>query len=58
MIKNHVESFVCSDSIEMEDKINLFCKNRHYNPVSISVIWSAGTYVAFVVVEELDGDSP
>lgn len=58
MTKNHVESFSCdSGYADLEYEINKYCRSHYYNPVSISVIWSAGTYVAFVVVEEwTDGE--
>ena len=53
MAKNHVEAFCCDGTHdELEATINRFCKNHDYNPISVSVIWSAGTYVALVVVEE------
>ena len=53
MAKNHIEAFIgCKSSDALESEINSFCKRYNYNPISISVIFSAGTYVAFVVVEE------
>lgn len=52
-MKNHVKSFRGNGTYyELENEINRFCRVYHYNPVSISVVWSAGTYIAFVVVEE------
>ena len=52
---NHVESFWCNGSYDdLESEINGYCRSHKYNPLSISVIWAAGTYVAFVVVEEVD----
>ena len=54
-MKNHIESFKCNGTYyDLESEINRYCRNHDYNPISISVIWSAGTYVAFVVVEEGD----
>lgn len=53
-MKNHVEVFYEYDAMKLKGTINKYCKNHNYNPVSMSVIWSAGTYVAFVVVEEGD----
>ena len=56
MSKNHVEAFSCNSTYEeLESTINRYCRNHQYNPISVSVIWSAGTYVAFVVVEECWG---
>jgi len=55
MTKNHIEAFMSDDGHDdLESQINSFCRRYNYNPISISVIWSAGTYVAFVVVEEND----
>lgn len=50
---NRVESFEGNGTYyELETEINRYCRNHNLNPISISVIWSAGTYIAFVVVEE------
>lgn len=56
MTKNHVETFWSDSSYaDLQYKINKYCKNHNYNPISISVTDSANFHVAFVVVEE--GDS-
>lgn len=53
---NYIKSFCCSDSYkDLEKKINNYCQELKLNPISISVIWSAGTYVAFVVMEDKNG---
>lgn len=58
-MKNHIESFTCTGSrFDLDCQINSYCRHYNYNPISISVIWSAGTYVAFVVVEEGDSECP
>ena len=55
MVKNRVKSFKGNGTYyELESEINRYCKNHNVNPISISVIWSAGIYIAFVVVEEGD----
>lgn len=56
MSKNHVETFWTSDGYDdLEYKINRYCEDHDYNPISISVIRiNANAYTAFVVVE--DGD--
>lgn len=54
-MKTHIEAFYEYDPMRLEHKINEYCKRHNYNPISISTIFSARTYVAFVVVE-VDGD--
>ena len=51
-MRNHVEAFTDNYYSVLEDKINGYCRSLKCNPISISVIRSGGTYVAFVVVEE------
>lgn len=59
MNKNHVETFRTSDGYsELEYKINRYCADHDYNPISISVIRIGdGMYVAFVVVEDVGHDA-
>lgn len=53
---NYIETFYCSDTYEdLQSIINRYCERNKLNPISISVIWSAGTYVAFVVMEDKNG---
>lgn len=55
-MNNYIKSFCCSDTYEdLTSSINRYCTRNKTNPVSISVIFSHGTYVAFVVMEEEDG---
>lgn len=55
-VKNRVRVFKGQSShTALECEINRYCEENKYNPISISVIWSAGTYVAFVVMEEWEG---
>lgn len=54
-MKNHIEVFYERDAMRLEHEINEYCERYNYNPMSISTVFSAGTYVAFVVVE-VDGD--
>lgn len=54
-MKNHVEVFTDHDMYALETKINTFCSQVSYNPISISVFRDGLSYIAFVIVEE--GDS-
>ena len=52
MTKNHVKSFKGNGThCDLELELNRYCRNHNCNPISISVIWSGGTYIAFGVVE-------
>ncbi len=56
-MKSRIKSFRGNGTYyELEDEINVFCRRHNCNPISVSVIYSAGTYVAFVVVEEGEKD--
>lgn len=51
-MNNYVQSFCGENRVELENKINRFCIDNHFNPISISI--SLGRYsgfIAFVVME-------
>ena len=52
MAENRVKSFLSTGSYnDLENEINQYCRRHDVNPISVSVIWAGGTYVAFVVIE-------
>lgn len=55
---NNVEFFRSVNSSELEETINLWCKNNSKNPISISLTFNnfSHLYVAAVVVEDLYHD--
>lgn len=51
-MNNFVQSFYDENRVKLENKINRFCIDNHFNPVSISVLPRRyNGFTAFVVME-------
>lgn len=53
---NRVEIFRATNSFDLEETINLWCKNNDYEPLSISLTHCTFGFVAAVVVRDLHDD--
>lgn len=52
-MNNFVQSFCGESRVELENKINRFCIDNQFNPISISVsLRGYSSFTAFVVMED------